>query len=281
MQSSSATIEIHRRREGAREAVSDAVALEEPLEIRLAYSTPEGRALRSLSITMRTPGQDHDLAAGFLLSESIVTKPDDIVAIETCGTPAPETGLRNAVRVELDASVAVDLTRLERHFYSTSSCGVCGKASLDALRAVGIQTLSAPGPLIREDVLTRLPAALRERQATFDTTGGLHAAGMFDMAGNVLDVAEDVGRHNAVDKLIGSRFRAGELPAGEYGLIVSGRASFELVQKALVAGMPMLAAVSAPSSLAVDLAREFGMTLIGFLRGDTFNIYSRPERVIA
>jgi FdhD protein len=280
VQSSSATIEIHKRRENGRETVSDAVALEEPLEIRLAYSTPEGRALRSLSITMRTPGQDHDLAAGFLLSESIVTKPDDIVAIETCGTPAPDTGRRNAVRVELDASVAVDLTRLERHFYSTSSCGVCGKASLDALRAVGIRELSEPEPTFSEDVLTRLPGALRERQATFDATGGLHAAGLFDTAGNILGVAEDVGRHNAVDKLVGALFLAGKLPANRHGLIVSGRASFELVQKALVAGMPMLAAVSAPSSLAVDLAREFGMTLVGFLRGDTFNIYSRPERVI-
>ncbi len=281
MQGSSATVEIHKRRAGGREAVTDAVALEEPLEIRLAYSTPEGRALRSLSITMRTPGHDHELAAGFLLSESIVTKPDDIVAIETCGAPAPDTGRRNAVRVELDASVAVDLNRLERHFYSTSSCGVCGKASLDALRAVGIRELTEARPVFTEEVLTRLPGALRKRQATFDTTGGLHAAGVFDSSGRILDVAEDVGRHNAVDKLLGSMLLAGRLPAAEHGMIVSGRASFELVQKALVAGMPLLAAVSAPSSLAVDLAREFGMTLIGFLRGDTFNIYSRPERVSA
>ena len=281
MNAASASIEIQKRNRGGRDAATDAVAVEEPLEIRLAYTTPEGRALKSLSITMRTPGQDRDLAAGFLLSESIVTQPADIVAIEACGSPAPDTGRRNAVRVELDASVSVDLARLERHFYSTSSCGVCGKASLDALHAIGVVPAAGGLPVFSDDVLIRIPGKLRGRQATFEATGGLHAAGVFDTSGNLLAVAEDVGRHNAVDKLVGSLFLAGQLPARELGLIVSGRASFELVQKALVAGMPLLAAVSAPSSLAVDLAREFDMTLVGFLRGDTFNIYSGSDRVAA
>jgi FdhD protein len=279
MSTSSSVIEIEQRLAGGRDAVTDAVAVEEPLEIRLAHTTARGRAVRSVSITMRTPGDDRELAAGFLLSESIVADPADIVAIEPCGSPAPDTGNLNAVRVELDASVQVDLSRLERHFYTTSSCGVCGKASLDALRAAGIESLEAGTPVFHERLLLGMPDALRQRQATFDATGGLHAAGAFDTSGELLAVAEDVGRHNAVDKLLGGLFLAGRLPASELGLIVSGRASFELVQKALVAGMPLLAAVSAPSSLAVDLAREFDMTLIGFLRGDTFNIYSGGDRV--
>jgi len=279
MIASSSAIEIEKRRNGACNTVTDCVAVEEPLEIRLSYSTPDGRAVRSLSITMRTPGEDRELAAGFLLSESIVSGADDIVAIEPCGPPAPDTGHRNAIRIELDASVTVDTGRLERHFYSTSSCGVCGKASLDALRAVGIRPLAETGPEFSDDVLIRMPDELRRRQATFDTTGGLHAAGVFDVSGNMLAVAEDVGRHNAVDKLVGRLLLSRQLPASELGLIVSGRASFELVQKALVAGIPLLAAVSAPSSLAVELAREFGMTLVGFLRGKSFNIYAGNDRV--
>lgn len=281
MSASSSVVTIEKRQSGGRDAVSDAVAVEEPLEIRLAYSTPAGRAIKSVSITMRTPGEDAALAAGFLLSESIVSDPADIVAIETCGKPAPDTGQRNAVRVELGASVDVDLARLERHFYATSSCGVCGKASLDALHAVGIKVLPPGTPTFSEDVLLRMPTELRRRQSTFDATGGLHAAGVFDSTGTFIAIAEDVGRHNAVDKLLGQLFLDGRLPASELGLIVSGRASFELVQKALVAGVPLLAAVSAPSSLAVDLAREFDMTLVGFLRGETFNLYSASDRVVA
>ena len=281
MSASSSTVSIEKRQAGGRDAVTDAVAVEEPLEIRLGHTTPRGRAIRSVSITMRTPGDDEALAAGFLLSESIVTSPTDIVSIEACGQPAPDTGNRNAVRVDLDASVEVDLGRLERHFYTTSSCGVCGKASLDALRAAGLEPLAEGTPEFDDAILLGMPDKLREQQATFESTGGLHAAGAFDTSGKLLAVAEDVGRHNAVDKLVGRLFLDGRLPATELGLMVSGRASFELVQKALVAGMPLLAAVSAPSSLAVDLAREFRMTLVGFLRGETFNIYSGSDRVIA
>ncbi len=279
MTAGSAAIEIRKSRDGKRRALADAVAVEEPLEIRLGYSTPGGRALKSLSITMRTPGDDRALAAGFLYTESIIRQAADIASIDVCGPPAPDTGSRNVVRVELGPDVAVDLGRLQRHFYTTSSCGVCGKASLDALRVTGVTPPPAGKPAFREAVITAMPGKLRAAQRTFEVTGGLHAAGAFDERGTLVAVTEDVGRHNAVDKLVGRLLLDDRLPARDLGIIVSGRASFELMQKALVAGMPLLAAVSAPSSLAVSLAREFGMTLIGFLRGESFNIYSGEERV--
>jgi FdhD protein len=279
MGAGSFAIDIQKSRQGRRLAEADRVAIEEPLEIRLGYSTPDGRALKSLSITMRTPGDDRALAAGFLYTESIVRSAGDIAAIEVCGPAAPDTGNHNVVRVELGRDVAVDLSRLQRHFYTTSSCGVCGKTSLDALRVTGLTPFTEAGPQFPEAVVTGMPGKLRAAQKTFEETGGLHAAGAFDTSGRLLEVAEDVGRHNAVDKLVGRLCLDGRLPASSLGLIVSGRASFELMQKALVAGMPLLAAVSAPSSLAVDLAREFGMTLVGFLRGDTFNIYAGEQRL--
>ena len=253
--------------------------MEEPLEIRLAFSTPDGRATRSISITMRTPGNDHELAAGFLFGESIVQEASDISSIELCGPPAPDSGNHNVIRVELAPNVEVDLGRLQRHFYTTSSCGVCGKTSLDALRVIGVEPLSGSSVSFSTALLTGIPDKLRTAQTTFDETGGLHAAAAFDSAGNLLVTMEDVGRHNAVDKVIGSLFLQGRLPGAELGLMVSGRASFELTQKALVAGMPLLAAVSAPSSLAVQLASEFDLTLVGFLRGETFNIYSGQHRI--
>ena len=182
-------------------------------------------------------------------------------------------------RVELESGVGVDLDRLERHFYTTSSCGVCGKASLDALRVQGIEPQAANGTQFPQTILVDIPDRLRDAQQTFDETGGLHAAAAFDSQGELVVVREDVGRHNAVDKVVGHLLSTGRLPARELGLMVSGRASFELMQKALVAGMPLLAAVSAPSSLAVELAREFNVTLVGFLRGDSFNIYAGEERI--
>lgn len=279
MNAGSFAIDIQKCRQGQRTALPDSVAVEEPLEIRLGYSTPSGRALKSLSITMRTPGDDEALAAGFLFTESIVHAAGDIASIEVCGPPAPDSGNHNVIRVELGGNVAVDLGRLHRHFYTTSSCGVCGKTSLDALRVTGLDAFADAGSVFPESVITGMPATLRAAQKTFEDTGGLHAAGAFDVTGRLVFAAEDVGRHNAVDKLVGRLLLDGRLPAADLGLIVSGRASFELMQKTLVAGIPLLAAVSAPSSLAVDLAREFNMTLIGFLRGDTFNIYSGEHRV--
>lgn len=279
MPGSSFAVDIDTVRNGARDRRTDDVAVEEPLEIRLAYSAPEGRATRSVSITMRTPGHDRELAAGFLLTESIVRNAADIVAIESCGPPAPDSGNRNVIRVELAAGVEVDLGRLERHFYTTSSCGVCGKASLDALHAQGATPMQRDHFRVSREVLTGIPGTLRVAQATFERTGGLHAAAAFDASGDLVVTMEDVGRHNAVDKVVGYLLLNNGLPAENLGLIVSGRASFELQQKALMAGMPVLAAVSAPSSLAVKLAREFDMTLVGFLRGDTFNIYSGEHRI--
>ena len=260
-------------------ACEDVVATEEPLEIRLSYGRPDGRrAQQSISITMRTPGNDEELAAGFLLTEGIIAGPGEIEAIGPCGPPAAN-GLINVVRVDLAAGVEVDLARLERHFYTSSSCGVCGKASLDAVAVQGRYDLhNSPLQISAED-LGALPNRLRALQSVFEHTGGLHASGLFDEAGQVHASREDVGRHNALDKLIGQALLKDELPLSGYGVVVSGRTSFELMQKAMMAGIPMVAAVGAPSSLAVEFAEEFGMTLAGFLTANRFNVYSRPERI--
>lgn len=279
MSGSSHAVDISKIANGGRQSAGDNVAVEEPLEIRLAFSTPDGRATRSISITMRTPGNDFELAAGFLFSESIVQRAEDIASIETCGPPAPDSGNHNIVRIELGPDVSVDLGRLQRHFYTTSSCGVCGKTSLDALKVIGATAMNGNNTIFAGETITAIPDKLRAAQETFDKTGGLHAAAAFDTSGELIVVMEDVGRHNAVDKVVGALLLDDRLPATNLGLMVSGRASFELMQKALVASMPLLAAVSAPSSLAVQLANEFEMTLVGFLRGDTFNIYSGEQRI--
>lgn len=267
------------RVEDDREITSDVVATEEPLEIRLEFDGPEGKRVeRSISVTMRTPGNDEELAVGFLYAEGIVRTPADVRLARPCGPPAPN-GLINVVRVELAPGVRVDLDRIERHFYTSSSCGVCGKSSLDAVAIQGRFDIAGNGFSVSRRMLGGLPVTLRSDQAVFERTGGLHASGLFDVEGQVIAVREDVGRHNALDKLIGSRVQAGALPLALNGIVLSGRASFELMQKAMMAGCPIVAAVGAPSSLAVDLAREFGITLIGFLKRDRFNIYSRPDRV--
>ncbi len=280
MAASSFSVNISKVRDGVPEAMADYVAVEEPLEIRLGYSTPDGRATRSVSITMRTPGNDRELAAGFLYTEAIIRRPEDIASIETCGPPAPDSGNHNVIRVDLLPDVTVDLGKLQRHFYTTSSCGVCGKTSLDAIRVALAEPFKDVDTRFSRAVLTTIPDRLRQAQHTFEETGGLHAAAAFNSQGDLSVTMEDVGRHNAVDKVVGSLLLNKELPANELGLMVSGRASFELMQKTLVAGMPLLAAVSAPSSLAVQLAVEFNMSLIGFLRGNTFNIYAGEERII-
>ncbi len=279
MNAGSFALDINRFRKGHRSLIADSVAVEEPLEIRLGFSTTDGRATKSISITMRTPGHDDALAAGFLFTESIISRQGDIASIEACGPPAPDSGNHNVIRVELAENVDVDLGRLQRHFYTTSSCGVCGKASLDALRVTGVEAHQESDIIFPERVVISMPDQLRAAQETFEKTGGLHAAAAFDTNGEIQALMEDVGRHNAVDKVVGRLLMDDRLPAAALGMMVSGRASFELMQKTLVAGMPLLAAVSAPSSLAVQLAREFNMTLIGFLRGETFNIYSGDERI--
>ncbi|MDH3490603.1 MAG: formate dehydrogenase accessory sulfurtransferase FdhD [Gammaproteobacteria bacterium] len=279
MPGKSAPITISEVRGETRRSRGDRVAVEEPLEIRLGYETTAGRTESSISITMRTPGHDAELATGFLFTESIIRDPADIALVKPCGPPAPDSGNHNVMRVELESGVDVDLDRLQRHFYTTSSCGVCGKTSLDALRISGATRRPFDDTRFGREMLTTLPDRLRAAQKTFDETGGLHAAAAFSSDGELLVTHEDVGRHNAVDKVVGTLLSRNLLPANDLGLMVSGRASFELMQKALMAGMPILAAVSAPSSLAVDLAREFNVTLVGFLRGDNFNIYAAEERI--
>jgi FdhD protein len=259
---------------------SDIVATEEPLEIRLLYKPGDGPPVeRSVSITMRTPGHDRELAVGFLYSEGIVRAAADVVGVGPHGPPAAN-GLINVMVVELAPGVAVDLDRLERHFYTSSSCGVCGKASLEAVAVQGRFDLHAAPFAVHRDVLGTLPEALHARQAVFEQTGGLHASGLFDAGGEILEAREDVGRHNALDKLVGHSLLNGRVPLGDYGIVVSGRASFELMQKAMMAGCAFVAAVGAPSSLAVELAQEFGITLVGFLKPRSFNIYNRPDRVV-
>lgn len=255
----------------------DTLATEEPLEIRLIVG---GRTM-PVSVTMRTPGHDFELAAGFLFTEGVVAGRADVERMEYCVGPAAEQQY-NSIGVRLRAGVHVDGARLERHFYTTSSCGVCGKTSLDALQVqVPWPLLTEPAePRLTPDVISVLPDRLRAAQGVFDKTGGLHASGLFTVAGELLSVREDVGRHNALDKLIGEQLLAGALPLRDAVLVLSGRASFELVQKAAMAALPVMVAVGAPSSLAVEAAEEFGITLAGFARGSRFNVYTHPRRVL-
>lgn len=257
------------------ESRADLLATEEPMEIRVA--SPSGQ--QTLAVTMRTPGRDFELAAGFLFAEGVVTSAADIVRIDYCTDPdlAPEERY-NVVTVTLSAPMP-ELPGLDRRFVTTSACGVCGKGSLDALRIRGCRPLGSE-PTVDAVVVSALPDRLREAQTVFEKTGGLHAAGLFDEAGRLVAVREDVGRHNAVDKLVGWALLGNLIPAGRHVLVVSGRASYEIMQKALAAGIPIVAAVSAPSSLAVSVAREFGMTLIGFARGRRFNVYAGEDRLI-
>jgi FdhD protein len=259
----------------------DALAVEEPLELRLLCGPHGHRRDEPLSITMRTPGSDLELAVGFLVGEGIVRGKEAILSVGHEGRAVRPDGTSNVVKVVLAEDIRVDLARLERHFYTTSSCGVCGKTSIEALRMTLHPVLPDRSPLVPARILHALPDVLRASQATFDATGGLHAAALFDTTGKLLYLREDVGRHNAVDKVVGALALTDALPATAAILLVSGRASFELVQKARMAGVPLLAAVGAPSSLAVDLARDGGMTLVGFLRDDRFNVYAGPDRIVS
>jgi FdhD protein len=274
-----ATVSVQRYGTHGPQSDQDLLAVEEPLEIRLEYGPLTARSRKSISITMRTPGNDFALAAGFLFGEQIIQNREQIAHIRYCGRPIGEQRLRNVVRVALQPNVEVDLARLDRHFYTTSSCGVCGKSSIEALGLSTCPLLPHDGQIIPAALIHHMPEQLRQAQAVFDHTGGLHAAALFAPDGT-LDIAhEDVGRHNAVDKLIGERLLSGQLPLPNRILFVSGRASFELTQKAIVAGIPILAAVGAPSSLAVTLANEHQLTLIGFVRNQRFNVYTSPWRV--
>lgn len=257
------------------EVRTDFLATEEPLEVRLAA----GPHRRTVAVTMRTPGHDFELAAGFLFSEGVVRRREEIARIAYClDSGLAEEQRYNVVTVELRRRDLPDLGSLERHFFTTSACGVCGRASLDALWARGCAPVNG-GVRIDPRVLAELPDRLRRAQSLFAHTGGLHAAALFDAAGQLVALREDVGRHNALDKLVGWALLEGKLPWRDSVVMVSGRASFELVQKAVVAGAPVFCAVSAPTSLAVEVAKAFGVTLVGFLRGDRFNVYAEPSRI--
>ena len=255
----------------------DSLATEEPMEIRLI----SGDAKHTVAVTMRTPGADFELAAGFLYGEGIVSSPEDIVKISYCVDSDLDAEQQyNIVNVELRGDRDYYLKPLERHFYTTSACGVCGKASLEQLELRGCPVIP-PGPEVVPEKIYALPKKLREAQGLFEATGGLHAAALFDREGELVALREDVGRHNATDKLVGWALLEGRLPLSDHIVMVSGRSSFEILQKCLTAGVPIVCAISAPSSLAVDVAHRFGITLVGFLRGNRFNVYSGHERARA
>jgi FdhD protein len=259
---------LRRQEDGGYECVTDEVTIEEPLEIRVG---PE-----ALAVTMRTPGNDEELAAGFLLSERIVRKRTDLKEITHCTIPA---SLGNVVNITLAATVKFKAAPAQRFGTISTSCGLCGKAGIEFIRQQFPPVDVSTGLQLKAATLLQLPERLRSAQGNFARTGGIHAAGIFDLEGNLVAVREDIGRHNAVDKVIGRAFLDGLLPLSRHVLVVSGRSSLEIVQKALAAGIPIVAAVSAPSSLAVNFARECGQTLIGFLRPPTFNVYSHIERM--
>ena len=270
-----ARVDIDRVSETSRRRRRDAVAVEEPLEIRLVTASGEEH---QVAVTMRTPGDDFDLTAGFLFSEGLLATRSDVADLRYCADVDVQE--YNIVTVHLSDTARFDPSELSRNFYTTSSCGVCGKASLEAIEIRGCAPIPAEGPNVSGEVVRSLPEALRRRQPVFERTGGLHAAGLFDTSGEPHLLREDIGRHNALDKVIGDRFLHGGLPLGDTVLAVSGRASFEIMQKALAAGIPIVVAVGAPSSLAVDVAREFGMTLAGFAKPTGFNVYTGRHRVV-
>lgn len=267
-----ASIEVERVTGSLSAQALDDISVEEPLEIRLAVRAGDAPPT-SIAVTMRTPGDDVDLAAGFLFTEGIINVADDIEDVQRTGI--------NAVEARLQSGVKVDTARLDRHSFVSSSCGACGKRSIAAVRVASHHPITPGSPCISPEVIHGLPGALRARQSAFARTGGIHASGLFDADGRLLDLREDVGRHNALDKLIGSELLAGHIPLTDRIVLVSGRVSFELVQKAAIAGVPVLGAVGAPSSLAVDLARECGMTLLGFVRDARFNVYCDSARIAA
>lgn len=265
--------------DGAPASAEDVVAAEEPLEIRLGFRLRGRPAQKSVSVTMRTPGYDRELAAGFLFGEGMLASADDIEGFELCAGADEDGPNENILRVHLAEHVEVDTTALTRHFYTTSSCGVCGKASIEALEVNASPLDVGDDFQVDARLLSELPGRLRAAQDVFDETGGLHAAGLFDPAGQLLVAHEDVGRHNAMDKIVGSQLIADNLPLARAVVVWSGRASFELVQKAVMAQIPVVVAVGAPSSLAVELAEQFGVTLVGFARRARFNVYTHSRRI--
>ncbi|HEX8376388.1 MAG TPA: formate dehydrogenase accessory sulfurtransferase FdhD [Pedobacter sp.] len=257
---------------------TDALAIEEPLEIRIEYGPAANRQVKNISVTMRTPGHDLELAIGFLFTEGIINSVTDIGENGHYSKPCAKNK-ENTILIKLKEDVAFDLQKLDRNFYTTSSCGVCGKASIEAIRTISSRIISQDDIEITSELLHSLPDILRNNQEVFGITGGLHASALFDTNGQILIAREDVGRHNALDKLIGAALNLNMLPLNSNVLMLSGRMSFELIQKAAMGGIKIVVAIGAPSSLAVELAHEFNITLIGFLRDERFNIYSGEQRV--
>lgn len=273
------SVQIIKINAAASTPATDTLAIEEPLEIRLEHGHEGHRQVQNISVTMRTPGHDAELATGFLFTEGIIKSPDDIASARHAFIACAENK-ENVVQVSLNPEIVPHLQNAERNFYTTSSCGVCGKGSIDAIRTVSsFAGQPEDQDTIQADILYQLPVILRRHQRVFDNTGGLHASALFTTTGELLLLREDVGRHNALDKLIGAALKYNWLPLRQAVLLLSGRASFELVQKAAMAGISIIAAVGAPSSLAVQLAEEFHITLIGFLRDERFNIYTGAHRV--
>lgn len=252
-------------------SAEDLLAVEEPLEIRIIYGAANERQQKNISVTMCTPGNDRELATGFLFTEGIISGKEDILNCTSSG--------ENIVTVELRPGISFDPQKIERHFYTSSSCGVCGKSSIAAVKNVFKNKPAKDNIRISASVFTALPGSLRKQQEVFEHTGGLHASALFDTTGRLLLTREDVGRHNALDKLVGAALAAGDIPLDHHILLLSGRASFELIQKAAMAGIKIVCAVGAPSSLAVEMAKETGMTLVGFLRDGRFNIYCGDQRI--
>lgn len=275
------SLKITKVTESGIDQTNDLLAVEEPLEIRLGYGEIELREQKSISVTMRTPGHDFELALGFLFTEGIIASAHQIYKIVYCSELNTIENEKNIVRVELKDDVQIDLSKLQRNFYTTSSCGVCGKESIESVKIACPVYPELPEWQVNKSLVVTLPHKLRSHQSIFEHTGGLHACALFNVSGDLVLVREDVGRHNALDKLIGAAIAPEHLslPLSNYILLLSGRASFELLQKAAMAGIKMVCSVGAPSSLAVQIAKEFNITLIGFLKENRFNIYCYPQRI--
>ncbi len=273
------SVNITRIADNKPEQTEDLLAVEEPMEIRLGFGPMDARQQKSISVTMRTPGNDFELALGFLFTEGIIQNPIDVYKIRYCTELNTQENLENIVRVELNPNLDIDLSKLQRNFYATSSCGVCGKESIEAIKTNCMVQQLDLSLQITPQTINQLPDKLRAQQPVFEHTGGIHACALFDADGRLLLLREDVGRHNALDKLIGAAIHASSIKLNETVLLLSGRASFELLQKAAMAGIRVVCAVGAPSSLAVQTAVSFNITLVGFLRNQRFNIYACPERI--
>ncbi|MET0635843.1 MAG: formate dehydrogenase accessory sulfurtransferase FdhD [Chitinophagaceae bacterium] len=274
------TVQVTRVDGFTQSGFSDMLSIEEPLEIRISYVSGGNRVQKNISVTMRTPGNDFELATGFLFTEGIISSYGNVKDVYHTGIEC-SSQKRNTVQVDLQDDFVPHLMQSDRNFYTTSSCGVCGKSSIQSIKTVStFSNLEKPRLVLTADILYHLPARLRSTQSGFATTGGMHACGLFNLNGDLTYIREDVGRHNALDKLIGCALANDTLPLDRHILLLSGRASFELVQKAAMAGIPIVAAIGAPSSLAVELAQEFGITLLGFLRENRVNIYNSSDRIL-